>query len=64
MAKSNQKIESRIQDAIDAKEANPNLSITSLARDFDVPYHRLRRRLLGQKSLFDRKPTNRRLDDS
>lgn len=64
MATQNKQIESRIEDALDARKHAPERSIASLARDFDVPYQRLQRRAKGQKSLFSRKPTNRRLDES
>ena len=39
--------ESRIHDAIDAINTRQNAKVKAIAREFDVPYKRLRNRLAG-----------------
>jgi len=64
MAEDYYSIENRIQRALDAtkREKNPNLS--EIARKFDVPYQRLRRRVKGGASRSTRPPAGRRLSES
>lgn len=58
----NQQIEERIQQAILKLRSEDKLKIASVAREFDVPYQRLRARYKGQKSLFQRNPNGRKLN--
>src|SRR3954451_7705660 len=57
------KEESRIQKAIESHTQNPKQKIARLAREFDVDYHRLRRRLQGSASQLNRRPAHKRLTD-
>ena len=58
------KVEARIAEAIDSIPDRENVSIAELAREFDVPHQRLRRRLKGTPSKMHRAPANRKLDES
>jgi hypothetical protein len=64
MPESYQQIETRIENAIVAilREENPNIS--RFAREFNVPYGRLRNRLKGRDSRSTRPPTRRLLSDA
>jgi hypothetical protein len=64
MPESYERIESRIENAIVAilREENPNIS--RFAREFNVPYHRLRNRLKGRDSRSTRSPVGRLLSDA
>ena len=64
MPKKSVLVEGRIQEALQCRKENPNRSITSLAKEYHVPYHRLRARLFGTPSKFDRKPTYVRLSEA
>lgn len=55
-------IEIQIQKAIDAYRHAEKAKITQIAREFDVPYPRLRRRLQGIKSKQETSPVNYKLD--
>lgn len=57
-------IENRIQDALSALRSQENPKIASTAREFDVPYHRLRARWNGRLSRSARAPANRVLDEA
>jgi hypothetical protein len=48
------KEESRIQKALESLKKNPKQKITSLAREFDINYYQLRRRVLGSASQLNR----------
>jgi DDE superfamily endonuclease/Tc5 transposase-like DNA-binding protein len=64
MPKNNREIDSMVDKALDAlsKQKKPNIRKT--AREFAVPEGRLRRRWKGGKTLFQRPPTNRKLDST
>lgn len=64
MSKFNAEIEARITEAIRtiSREKRPNLS--KLAREFAVPYSKLRHRVKGRKSLVQRQPTSRKLNEA
>ena len=64
MPKESELVERRIQEALQCRQENPNRSISSLAKEYHVPYHRLRCRLLGTPSKFGRKPTCSRLSEA
>ncbi|KAJ5738050.1 hypothetical protein N7493_001205 [Penicillium malachiteum] len=64
MPKDNKTIEIRILEAVNAIDHGIYATIASAARAFDVPYHRLRRRAQGGKSLFERPLTGRRLNEA
>ncbi|EEA21265.1 hypothetical protein TMatcc_009330 [Talaromyces marneffei ATCC 18224] len=55
--------ESRIQKALESLQKNPKQKIAHLAREFNVDYHRLRRRTLGSASQLNRRPAHKRLTD-
>jgi hypothetical protein len=55
--------EKAILAAVDAYNADKNQKITSLARQFEVPYERLRRRIAGQKSRSTRQQSNKLFTD-
>lgn len=55
--------EDRIQKACGASRKNPERKITDLAEEFDVPYHALRNRLKGRKSLIDVGGKNKKLSE-
>jgi hypothetical protein len=56
-------MESRIQEALQYLEENPDAKVATVAREFGVPRTRLRRRLQGVGPLDSRPPTNTRLTD-
>ena len=60
--------EDAIQHALhvyeDRKRENPDVTIAEIARELNVDYQRLRRRLQGKPSRSTRPPTNQRLDDA
>jgi hypothetical protein len=57
------KIEEAIAQAVEAYSTNKSQKISVLARQFDVPYRRLKRRLDGQDSRSTRQPSNKLLTD-
>ena len=57
-------IENRIVKALHAYNKRDSPKITSLAREFRVPYQRLRARVKGRASRSTRPATNKCLDDS
>ena len=64
MPKESELVERRIQEALQCRQENPNRSISSLAKEYHVPSHHLRCRLLGTPSKFGRKPTCSRLSEA
>ncbi|EDN02527.1 predicted protein [Histoplasma mississippiense (nom. inval.)] len=64
MPKSSNYTEEQLQRAVDAYKSNSKLKITSLSREFKVPYATLYRRINGKKSRTMRVPLNRALNDS
>ena len=54
-------IKRRIQKALQCRQEYPIRSIASLAKEYHVPYHRLRARLFGTPSKIDRQSTYSRL---
>jgi hypothetical protein len=62
MPESYSSIESRISSAINALENEEKPNLAKIARDYRVPYHRLRARYKGRQSRSERPPTNQRLD--
>ncbi|OJD12222.1 hypothetical protein AJ78_07147 [Emergomyces pasteurianus Ep9510] len=54
----------QLQNAIDGVRKNPKLEITSLSREFEVPYAVLYGRVNSKKSRTTRVPLNRALNDS
>jgi hypothetical protein len=62
MSPTNQEIEERIINAIHALSDQSRPNIAAAAREFDVPYQRLKARFKGRKSLFEREPNGRRLN--
>ena len=63
MAESTREIEDRIQNAINTYQCNENQKVTKIARDFQVPYQRLLRRLHGTPSQLNHQPVNKTLDN-
>lgn len=61
MADSYKNIESKIQNAIIALNDMTKPNISAIAREFGVPYHRLRSRFNGRRTRSQRPPTNLRL---
>ena len=61
MPKESELVERRIQEALQCRQENPNRSITSLAKEYHVPYYCLRAGLFGTPSKFNRKPAYLRL---
>ena len=61
MPKESELVEGRIQEALQCRQEYPNRSITSLAKEYHVPYHRLRARLFSTPSKIGRQPTYSRL---
>ena len=61
MPKESELIERRIQEALQYRQEYPNCSIASLAKEYHVPYHRLRARLFGTPSKIGRQSTYSRL---
>ena len=55
-------IEDRITIAVDAYKSRSKAPITSLLREFNVPYYRLYNRINGRKSRSTRATTNRKLN--
>ncbi|EDN07799.1 predicted protein [Histoplasma mississippiense (nom. inval.)] len=64
MLKSSNYTEEQLQRAVDAYKSNSKLKITSLSREFKVPYATLYGRINGKKSRTMRVPLNRALNDS
>ena len=64
MPEDNATIENRIQDALDALSNQEKPNISKTARDYHVPYQRLRYRWQGRPSLLQRHPTHRLLNES
>ena len=58
MPKSSKEIEDRIQNAVNAYKHAENPKITNIAREFQVPYASLRRRVQGVPSRLQQKPVN------
>ena len=56
-----QELEYRIVNALQAYHSTEKPKIAILAREFDVPYHTLRRRALSQNSRKCRTPINNAL---
>ena len=54
MPKESELIERRIQEALQCRQEYPNRLIASLAKEYHVPYHRLRARLFGTPSKIGR----------
>ncbi len=63
MSESYKDIEERISIAADAYKSRSKAPITSLAREFDLPYSRLYNRINGRKSRSTRAATNRKLNN-
>jgi len=61
--KSYSEVENRIQQAIVELNGEIKPNITAVAREFEVPMHRLRARFQGRQSRQDRPPTNRKLSE-
>ena len=57
------KEEARIEKTLQSLTKNPKQKIAHLAREFDVPYSRLRRRALGSTSQLNWQPAHKRLSD-
>jgi hypothetical protein len=55
-------IENRLQMALGYYHENPDQTFAKFAREFNVPYDRLRKRAAGQKSRSERVPTNLKLN--
>jgi hypothetical protein len=64
MPKNSNEIENRIQDALHAYHDRDKLKIKALAREFDVPYGRLRERIHDRDSRSTRPSPDRLLDAS
>jgi hypothetical protein len=64
MPKSTKSVEDQIQNALGAISNQEKPNIASVAREFGVPYQRLRARWKGRPSLSQRPPTHRKLDSS
>ena len=62
MAQISQEIEARIRNAIDAYQHDPGQKMADIAREFEVPYQRLRGRLQGKHSRVNKRPVNCALD--
>lgn len=62
MPKKFDKIENRIWEALRAYHDRGKPKIMNLAREFDVPYYRLLRRVRGRNSRLARTGTNNCLD--
>ena len=58
MPKSSKEIEDRIQNAVNAYKHAETPKITNIAREFQVPYASLRRRVQGVPSRLQQKPVN------
>ncbi|KAK4068499.1 hypothetical protein Purlil1_13795 [Purpureocillium lilacinum] len=54
-------IESKIAEALISVCKRPDPNLAEIARQFDVPYYRLRRRFLGKPSRSTRKPAGKKL---
>ena len=63
MVESTHEIEIRIQNAINAYQHDRNQKVTKIAREFQVPYQRLLRRLHRIPSKLDHQPVNKTLDE-
>jgi hypothetical protein len=57
-------IENRISEAFDAYNQREKPTIKALAREFEVPYSRLRARIQGRQSRSTRPTTNKALDEA
>jgi hypothetical protein len=57
-------VEKRISEACIAYGCREKPKIATLAREFDVPYQRLRGRIQGKNSRSTRPTTNKALDDA
>lgn len=64
MPKSYHEIEGRISKACSAYSDRENAKISELAREFDVPYYRLRNRITGRQSRTARPVRNKNLTDA
>ena len=62
MPKNNKEIDAMVGKALDALSNQKKPNVRKTAREFAVPEGRLRRRWKGGKTLFQRSPTNRKLD--
>ncbi|KAJ5102873.1 hypothetical protein N7532_003402 [Penicillium argentinense] len=62
MPHTNKEIEELIEKALEKLHTQSRPNISKVAREFDVPYQRLRSRYQGKKSLFEREPNGRKLD--
>jgi hypothetical protein len=62
MPHTNKEIEELIEKALEKLHHQSRPNISKVAREFDVPYQRLRSRYQGKKSLFEREPNGRKLD--
>ncbi|KAJ5085621.1 hypothetical protein N7532_010392 [Penicillium argentinense] len=56
MPRTNREIEELIEKALEKLHTQSRLNISKVAREFDVPYQRLRSPYRGKKSLFEREP--------
>lgn len=58
MPKSSEDIEEQIKNAIDAYRHAENPKISDIARKFQIPYYRLRRRFQGLRSRLQKQLVN------
>lgn len=61
MPESYKEIEERIQEAVNTYRTHGRTSIANLAREYEVPYHRLNRLIQGKYSRSSREATNLKL---
>lgn len=61
MSSHSKDIESRTQDALNMYLRDQNLKITKIAREFEVPYERLRSRIQGKQPKTKVRPVNHTL---
>ena len=64
MSANNKKIETSIGHAIEKLQQQENPNLSAIAREFNVPYTRLRARWKGRKSLFARPSHSQRFDSA
>ena len=64
MAESYQNIEESIQEAIEFHDTCENPNIAQIARNYAVPYQRLRARITGRPSRSERRPVNKYLSEA
>ncbi len=61
MSESYKEVEDRIQEAIATYHQRSNTTVSKLAREFEVPYHRLNRRIQGKNSRSSREASGLKL---